>query len=84
MAPLFLLVNASCVFAADSVPSQYIPGKLSYDSKENSVVADNGASSKIPIDGAIVPYAGDDILQHPPLGHMKQHVIGHHGRDTCS
>ncbi|WP_371259429.1 hypothetical protein [Agrobacterium sp. C13] len=35
------------------------------------------------IDGAIVPDAGDDILQHAPLGHMKQHVIGHHGRDIC-
>ncbi len=35
------------------------------------------------IDGAIVPYAGDDILQHAPLRHMKQHIIGDNSRYTC-
>ncbi|MNK65669.1 hypothetical protein D3C87_849680 [compost metagenome] len=35
------------------------------------------------VDGAIMPDAGDDILQHAPLGHMEQYVIGHHRRYTC-
>ncbi|MNV18645.1 hypothetical protein D3C71_1094790 [compost metagenome] len=35
------------------------------------------------VDGAIMPDTGDDILQHAPLGHMEQYVIGHHRRYTC-
>lgn len=32
------------------------------------------------VNGAIVPDAGNDILQHATLGHMKQHVIGNNSR----